>query len=354
MLYVLVGCWLVQLLYWWYAYRAAPRSTTDSSASTDAVSVLIAARNEADRIGGLLQALVDQTYPHLRAIVVDDYSTDDTEGVARRWSDRLDLTVIKITEDYPGKKHALAAGIDAATTEWILCTDADCIPHSDAWVSTMMAGRGDHVAVIGYGPLTAQPGIASWLAVGEAVWTATHYLAASAAHRAYMAVGRNFLFSKAAYLSVGGYDSHRGLASGDDDLLLSDLQRTGSIGLVLSDEAWVDSEAVPSWRAWLQQKRRHLSTATRYSPHSRRDLALFAITHLLVVGSATACMVMGHVYMVIAVLTIKYLLQGLLSYRWYAAIGQLKYWRALPIMEWSLAIFYLVLSPYLWWHKKTW
>lgn len=354
MLYVLVGCSLAQLLYWWYAYRADPTAVPPETSCKGAVTVLIAARNEAARIGRLMERLADQTYPDLKVIVVDDCSTDDTASIAQEWTDRLDLSVIKVTEDYPGKKHALAIGIDAASTDWILCTDADCLPRSKDWVTTMMGGRRDHLAVVGHGPLIAAAGLASWLAVGEAVWTATHYLAATAAGRPYMAVGRNFLFSKAAYLSVGGYDIHRDLASGDDDLLIRDLQGIGSIGAVVDPRAWVDSRAVASLGAWIQQKRRHLSTATRYSPRSQRDLAIFAITHILVVVSAVASAAQGYLLPVLLIVVAKYVLQYLIAYKWYRAVDQLVYWLALPFLEVALAIFYLLLSPYLWWHNKTW
>ncbi len=35
------------------------------------------------------------------------------------------------------KKLALTVGIKAAGNDWLLLTDADCIPQSDKWIATM-------------------------------------------------------------------------------------------------------------------------------------------------------------------------------------------------------------------------
>ena len=49
------------------------------------VSVVIAARDEADRIDGLLNDLSNQSYSFLEIIVVDDHSTDNTDQVVKNW-----------------------------------------------------------------------------------------------------------------------------------------------------------------------------------------------------------------------------------------------------------------------------
>ena len=47
------------------------------------LTAIIAARNEADRIGATLDGLAD-AFPGIRVIVADDDSTDDTVAVATR------------------------------------------------------------------------------------------------------------------------------------------------------------------------------------------------------------------------------------------------------------------------------
>jgi hypothetical protein len=50
------------------------------------VSVLIPARNEADRIGPCLHSLVNQDYPNIEILVLDDYSEDGTAEVVKQFS----------------------------------------------------------------------------------------------------------------------------------------------------------------------------------------------------------------------------------------------------------------------------
>jgi len=49
-----------------------------SPSSNQSVSVCIPARNEAGTIRACAQAILDQTYPDLEVIVIEDRSTDET------------------------------------------------------------------------------------------------------------------------------------------------------------------------------------------------------------------------------------------------------------------------------------
>lgn len=93
------------------------------------VSVIVAARNAAGGIGGLLDALARQTLGRARfeAIVVDDASKDETaalveaHGVAR-----------VVARDACGGSYAARnSGLAVARAPVIATTDADCLPRTD-------------------------------------------------------------------------------------------------------------------------------------------------------------------------------------------------------------------------------
>lgn len=90
------------------------------------ISVVVPARDEADRIGPLLTAIVGA--PGVaEVIVVDDQSGDDTAGIARR-AGACVVDGAPLPDGWAGKAWALQQGIAAATTDWVVTLDADARP----------------------------------------------------------------------------------------------------------------------------------------------------------------------------------------------------------------------------------
>lgn len=104
--------------------------------ATKRIIAVIPARNEASVIGEAVASLLRQDLPApLHIIVVDDGSTDDTAGAARRAEERSDilgcLTIIQgkpLIPGWTGKLWALSQGVEAAAAlnpDYLLLTDAD-------------------------------------------------------------------------------------------------------------------------------------------------------------------------------------------------------------------------------------
>ena len=91
------------------------------------VSIVIAARDEGAHIGEALEAKLNDGYPALQVVLVDDRSTDDTGLQARAVNDpRLTVTRVEVLpEGWLGKLNALQHGLQVATGQWILFSDAD-------------------------------------------------------------------------------------------------------------------------------------------------------------------------------------------------------------------------------------
>lgn len=332
------------------------REEGDNTISSDrpGVSVVVAARNAASTLPALLDALSVQSYPSYEIICADDCSTDDTAEVVETYSSRCAITLLRIAVDHPGKKYALSQAISAASYDLVLCTDADCIPAGPLWIESMVLAIGDQDVVVGYGPLTAQGTLASWLAVAEGVWTAAHYLAAVEHGRPYMAVGRNLLYRRSAYHGVGGYTRHLDIVSGDDDLLLQDLAQSHSVTMTTDPRSWVYSAAPASLSMWLRQKVRHLSTATAYTLSDQVRLGIFSAVHLAWVAACVGALVYGQWEYVALVASLKWVAQVLIVLPWYRRLGATYQLWVYPIIELLLALFYLVLSPYLFFKARHW
>ncbi len=127
------------------------------------VGVVVAARNEADRIGDTVQALAEQQGAELRVVVVDDRSQDATSDAAQRAIDRAGaadrmrvLRVEHLPQGWLGKCHALRRGAEAllrdeAVTR-LLFMDADCVlTRHDAVARALACAQrleADHLALI--------------------------------------------------------------------------------------------------------------------------------------------------------------------------------------------------------------
>jgi cellulose synthase/poly-beta-1,6-N-acetylglucosamine synthase-like glycosyltransferase len=94
------------------------------------VSVLVPARNEADRIlPQSVGSILDQDYENLEVIAVNDRSTDETESILRSMAKTGKRLRVINAHDPPagwlGKPNALEQALQAARGEWILTVDAD-------------------------------------------------------------------------------------------------------------------------------------------------------------------------------------------------------------------------------------
>jgi Glycosyl transferase family 2 len=100
-----------------------------NDAHCPSVSVLFAARDEAEKLPAALETFLALDYPKFDVIAVNDRSEDETEGILRRTAQRdLRLKVISISSlpaGWLGKPHALQEAYDHSTGEWLIFTDAD-------------------------------------------------------------------------------------------------------------------------------------------------------------------------------------------------------------------------------------
>jgi poly-beta-1,6-N-acetyl-D-glucosamine synthase len=117
------------------------------------VTVLVAARNEADRIQETISYIARQDYPGpIEVLVVDNGSTDGTRALAEAYGAATGQRVRCIDEPRPGKSHALNTGLAAVETELVITLDADTLLHPQAirqLVARLLSAPPDVQAVAG-------------------------------------------------------------------------------------------------------------------------------------------------------------------------------------------------------------
>src|SRR5690606_21327123 len=93
------------------------------------VSVIVQAYNEAANIAATIRSLVDNDYPAMEAIVVDDSSTDGTAEIVHQ----LGLPGVRvIRQPNAGKPAALNTGIAHAAYDLLVLVDGDTVFEPDA------------------------------------------------------------------------------------------------------------------------------------------------------------------------------------------------------------------------------
>jgi len=241
------------------------------------VSVIISARDATELLKRFLPDVLTQDYPHYEVIVVNDGASEETEtllrGLKKEFPHLKSTFVPHGTTNISTKKLALSLGIKAATHDWLLFTDADCLPESKLWIRSMARNFVPGVEIVlGYGAYLTQKGMLNRMITFDTLFIALQYLGFAKAGRPYMGVGRNMAYHKSVFFRNNGFASSLHLPSGDDDLFVNRAANRHNTRIETAFNSITWSEPNTSLRAWLYQKERHLSVSVFYSLKSKLSL----------------------------------------------------------------------------------
>ncbi|MBR4440468.1 MAG: glycosyltransferase [Bacteroidales bacterium] len=283
----LILVWTVQMCYYIGVFvRIRKKPKVKEYQSPVPVSVIICARNEAANLREKLPAVLEQDYPDFEVIVVNDGSTDDTALVLAEMKQkypRLYVTEVPFDRHFShGKKLAITVGIKAAKNEWLLLTDADCIPVSKWWIKTMSQNFTDcNDFVLGFGGYEQRKGFLNRLIRYDTVFIAMQYYTYTEIGMPYMGVGRNMAYRKSIFNQSRGFTSHSHLMSGDDDIFVNQNAQKGRIVCESNPASFTLCEPKVTFNQWNKQKQRHFTASEKYKPKHKMILALETISRSL-------------------------------------------------------------------------
>lgn len=224
------------------------------------VSVVVAVRNESDKIENLLNSLMGQTYSSklIEYIFVDDQSNDGTAEKIELFFEGKNVNFKCWRSDGSGKKDALSKGIRGAWNELIITTDADCLVPPQ-WISAIVGFYERSGAVLIAMPVYIKTagGFLERMQKLEIAGLCGIAAGSLANGKPMICNGANLAFSRTKWLEVmdNNYSSY---ASGDDtDLLYALNEKYPERTKYYSNSAVaVETEAVKGpFRFFLQRQR---------------------------------------------------------------------------------------------------
>ena len=243
------------------------------------VSILIAARNEEDKIPFTIEDVLKQNYPQglVELIVIDDHSTDRTSNIVE-WYASSGVKLIKLDEDQPlnsYKKKAITEAIKLAKGELIITTDADCRMGAE-WLRTIVNFyEQNHYKMIS-SPVAyfKEASLFEKLQSLEFLYLIGLGAASIGNKKPSTCNGANLAYRRDVFHELKGFQGIDDLASGDDELFLHKVaaKYPEGIGFCKSSLAVVKTDAKPNLKEFIRQRKRWASKSTRYK--DKRIVAL--------------------------------------------------------------------------------
>jgi len=193
------------------------------------VTILVPAKDEAEKIAGCIERIAEQDYPSFDIVAVDDRSADRTGVILDEVSrEKQNLRVVHIPAGalpggWLGKCHALYEGAKLATGQWLLFVDSDVTIEPDALRRTLSLAverKYDAISLI-----THLECHTFWerlmLPVCGGAWTMMYLVSLTNRNSSKVAVanGQFFLIRREAYEKIGGHQAVRNQITEDVELM---------------------------------------------------------------------------------------------------------------------------------------
>lgn len=252
----------------WFAVKAFNLKSTRFKTK---VSILIAARNEEDKIFNTIKDILAQDYPAdlMELIVVDDHSSDQTSEIVLSFADR-GVKLIVLNEDKPlnsYKKKAITEAIKLSDSELIITTDADC-RMSPAWLKTIIGfyESGNYKMISSPVIYFEEKSKFEEMQTLDFLFLSGLGAAGIGNKMPSTCSGANLAYQREVFYELKGFQGIDELASGDDELFLHKVASVypDGIGFCKSRDATVNTHAKSDLKEFIQQRKRWASKSTKY------------------------------------------------------------------------------------------
>ena len=317
---LLTGLYLLVLIYLIKGWSSLKRPNLAPVDFKTKVTILVAARNEEEKIALTINDILAQDYPkHLtEIIIVDDHSTDRTAEIISSYASQ-GVRLLQMNEDKPlnsYKKKAIAQAIGLSTGELMVATDADC-RMGTKWLSSIVNYYETKNPVMISSPVTyfEEKSLFENLQTLEFGYLVAMGASFIGNNKASTCNGANFAYRKDVFYEVGGFKGIDELASGDDELLLQKVAEkyADRIAFLKLREAIVYTHAKPNLKEFLNQRRRWASKSTKYKDKKIVALAvgIWLFNVLILVNAVLSFFDIRFFYLFLTQFGLKFIFEGI-------------------------------------------
>ncbi|TBX70781.1 glycosyltransferase [Flavobacterium silvisoli] len=227
LLYSILMVYTILMLRLIYGFGKIKTFKNTKESPKTAFTIIVPFRNEEKNLPHLLQSFSKLNYPHelIEIIMVDDFSTDQSEKICIQWRmnhDDIDTTLLEnLRLSHSPKKDAIARAMPIAKHNWIITTDADCtVPKNwlftiDNYIQThepeMIVGAVKYKTKNNWFHQFQQLDLMSLQGVT---------MGSFGISKPFMCNGANFAYTKKLFRELDGFNGNDKIASGDDVFLL--------------------------------------------------------------------------------------------------------------------------------------
>lgn len=278
----------------WYYWNACPVYNPTGQDQVTKISVIVTFRNEMANLPSCIRSLIDQTYSrdYFEVILADDHSEDgSSEYAADYCRQNKRFRYCSPAPEDNGKKDALIRGLQMASYDLIVLTDADCVM-GERWLETIAGFYNMHKPemIIGLVDIIVEKGFFGRFQELEFVSLTGTGAGAAIMGRPLFCSAANLSFSKACFNTY--HDPlYKNVISGDDTFLMLQLKKDNNkqIMLLKSPSAVVVTQGERSLTGFINQRFRWTSKSRYYRD---KDILFTAIVVLIIHIMLVASLVM--------------------------------------------------------------
>lgn len=192
-----------------------------------AFTIVVPFRNEANNLPTLLASIATLDYPYklIEVILIDDFSTDNSERICIQWRmkyEHLDTTLLEnLHLSNSPKKDAIGRAMPIAKHAWVITTDADCIVNKN-WLITLdnYIQTNNPEMIVGSVIYKTKNNWFHHFQQLELMSLQGVTIGSFGFGKPFMCNGANFAYTKKFFYDIGGFGGISDTVSGDDVFLL--------------------------------------------------------------------------------------------------------------------------------------